>query len=103
MKGKLWTPDRTNTLRRMWNRHETWEIAKTLGVTACAVRAKASKLGLSAPRGTPVTHVVVSESLLAEQVRRLKAEIPPDTRDLTARMFGDPIPGRRAIDKRMEA
>jgi Helix-turn-helix domain len=27
------------------------------------------------------------------------AEIPPDTRDLTARTFGDPLPGRRAIDK----
>ncbi len=27
------------------------------------------------------------------------AEIPPDTRDLTGRLMGDPIPGRRAIDK----
>jgi hypothetical protein len=28
------------------------------------------------------------------------SEIPPDTRTLTARLMGDPIPGRRAIDKR---
>lgn len=28
------------------------------------------------------------------------AEIPPDTRDLTARFFGDPLPGRRALDRR---
>jgi len=28
------------------------------------------------------------------------AEIPPDTRDLTGRILGDPIPGRRAIDRR---
>ena len=27
------------------------------------------------------------------------AEIPPDTRDLTAYLFGDPLPGRRAIDR----
>lgn len=34
--------------------------------------------------------------------RRL-AEIPPDTRDNTARLMGDPLPGRRAIDKRDDA
>lgn len=28
------------------------------------------------------------------------AEIPEDTRDLTARLMGDPLPGRRAIDRR---
>ena len=27
------------------------------------------------------------------------AEIPPDTRSLTAYLFGDPLPGRRAIDR----
>ena len=29
------------------------------------------------------------------------AEIPDDTRDLTARVFGDPLPGRSALDRRM--
>lgn len=29
---------------------------------------------------------------------RLLAEVPPDTRELTSRICGDPIPGRRAID-----
>lgn len=28
------------------------------------------------------------------------AEIPPDTRSITARIFGDPLPGRRALDRR---
>lgn len=27
------------------------------------------------------------------------AEIPPDTRTLTQRMFGDPLPGRSALSK----
>ena len=27
-------------------------------------------------------------------------KVPPDTRDLTARMLGDPLPGRSALDKR---
>jgi hypothetical protein len=34
---------------------------------------------------------------------RLMALIPPDTHDLTARVFGDPLPGRRAIDMRGRA
>lgn len=28
------------------------------------------------------------------------AEIPPDTRSLTGMLFGDPLPGRSALDKR---
>jgi len=32
--------------------------------------------------------------------RRLMDDIPSDTRSLTARLFGDPLPGRRAIDRR---
>lgn len=31
---------------------------------------------------------------------RLAREIPEDTRDLTARMFGDPMPGRSALSRR---
>lgn len=30
----------------------------------------------------------------------LKKSIPNDTRDLTARICGDPIPGRSALDRR---
>jgi hypothetical protein len=28
-----------------------------------------------------------------------RAEIPADTRSLTARIFGDPLPGRSALDR----
>lgn len=38
--------------------------------------------------------VVMREEFLARI-----SEIPPDTRDLTGRLMGDPIPGRRAIDR----
>ena len=30
----------------------------------------------------------------------LMAMVPQDTRDLTGRLMGDPLPGRRAIDSR---
>lgn len=33
-----------------------------------------------------------------ERVKRLRATIPPDTRDLTGKIFGDPLPGRSALD-----
>lgn len=36
--------------------------------------------------------------MLEEFLARI-AEIPPDTRDLTGRLMGDPLPGRRALDK----
>lgn len=39
---------------------------------------------------------------ISEEAERLLAAIPPDTRDLTARLCGDPLPGRRAIDFRRE-
>ena len=34
---------------------------------------------------------------------RLKAQIPADTRDLTARVMGDPLPGRSALDEKRRA
>jgi hypothetical protein len=33
----------------------------------------------------------------------LLKQIPPDTRDLTSRLMGDPLPGRRALDARQGA
>lgn len=33
----------------------------------------------------------------AADVAARLAEIPPDTRSLTGRMFGDPLPGRSAL------
>jgi hypothetical protein len=38
-----------------------------------------------------------------EELRARLSEIPADTRDLTALVFGDPLPGRRAIDRRQVA
>jgi hypothetical protein len=34
-------------------------------------------------------------------LRRLQRAIPVDTRDLTGRFFGDPIPGRSALDRKL--
>lgn len=36
------------------------------------------------------------------EANRLKALIPDDTRHVTGRMFGDPLPGRSALDRKRE-
>ena len=35
-----------------------------------------------------------------EMVMRMMAQIPNDTRDITGLIFGDPLPGRSALDRR---
>lgn len=43
---------------------------------------------------------VASGRSVDEAARRLQAQIPEDTRDITARFCGDPLPGRSALDRR---
>lgn len=38
-----------------------------------------------------------------EDARRLHKLVPKDTRSLTGRIFGDPLPGRSALDRRARA
>ncbi len=38
----------------------------------------------------------IDKSVIEERL----SEIPADTRDLTGRIFGDPLPGRSALDRR---
>src|SRR5690348_11394150 len=50
-------------------------------------------------RTGPCPHLERYKFALERDARKLMKQIPPDTRDLTAQLCGDPIPGRRAIDK----
>jgi hypothetical protein len=45
------------------------------------------------------------KSLVVHKPEPVSQVLPPnvDTRDLTARIFGDPLPGRSALDKRGRA
>lgn len=45
-------------------------------------------------------HVVETALALRQEGARRIAEIPPDTRNLTARLLGDPLPGRSALDRK---
>lgn len=48
-------------------------------------------------------HVMTASRVDERDVAARLAEIPEDTRDLTAFLMGDPLPGRRAIDRINEA
>lgn len=55
----------------------------------------------SAGSGRPKFHHVMTEfSCVKEQAERLMEKVPDDTRDFTARLMGDPLPGRSALDRR---
>ncbi len=49
---------------------------------------------------SPVT--ARSAKTIDQDALQLAKQIPPDTRDTTARLCGDPLPGRRAIDFKRE-
>lgn len=74
------------------------EITATLGTTLHQVR----KIFDQAYAIRNVKWKYVDADFMGAAARadaeRLLAEVPPDTRGLTERLMGDPIPGRRAID-----
>lgn len=55
---------------------------------------------VSAARTAAGLRFMVGRIEVDEQARKLMAFIPTDTRDLTARICGDPLPGRSALDLR---
>jgi hypothetical protein len=63
------------------------EIAKQLGVRFAWLR-----------RHMPSSYRV--ERLSATEIKAYRASLPPDERDASARILGDPPPGRSALDKR---
>lgn len=46
---------------------------------------------------------VPSRAICEADAEAMLRAIPADTRDLTARLMGDPLPGRSALDKKREA
>lgn len=93
-----------------------WQIAKVIGVDGCTVKAWIDPEYAAKRRETVMANKRQRYALkLARQgkaVRRYEtfkpdpvasgAEMPPvvDTRDLTSRLMGDPMPGRSALEKR---
>lgn len=81
------------------------QIAREFGVSRNSIIAKCLRKGWALPNGSaPKVNPHVCEKVTPRIQLEARIDIrdlppiPEDTRDLTARTFGDPLPGRRAID-----
>lgn len=103
-----WDDDAIAWLKELWAEGgSATQIAETMGggLTRSAILGKASRIGLyrQARRhqvrvGKPVVPII---RLSAATARALVRAVPPDTRTLMQRFFGDPPPGRSALDRKM--
>ena len=84
-------------------------IARMLGVCPSIaykhmnpnVKAKMNKDRREKYLGARIKWMFPIDRSAREDAVALIAEIPSDTRNLTGRMFGDPLPGRSALDRRL--
>lgn len=49
---------------------------------------------------SPFGHVISASPVSRQEFAAMVSNIPRDTRDLTARIMGDPVPGRSALDRK---
>lgn len=52
---------------------------------------------------TTDAHIADTNLIPPEEAARAIASVPPDTRNRTARLCGDPLPGRSALDRRSDS
>ena len=76
------------------------QISAALGVSETSVRRMVGKLEVIRVGGDRRYTERVEEKIAAKKLLR---QIPPDTRNLTARIAGDPLKGRSALDKEQAA
>jgi hypothetical protein len=99
------TPEQMARAKALLAEGKTWGvIAKLVGSTYFTVRCeldpsyrsrRAAQIREARARKPPSTKAVT-----LEEAQRAIAAIPDDTRALTARLLGDPLPGRSALDRR---
>jgi hypothetical protein len=75
------------------------EIRKILGCSMLATCQFIKDHGLKHRERLQAKPDGPDETEVKAEARRQWLSLPPDTRDLTGRLMGDPIPGRRALDK----
>lgn len=107
------TWDRARAMRKAF--HSWRSIAEALGLTEDRLRREIDpgfaehrrevvrnrrRVVAQAPREPQFSAGPSDRVWTAEKLERLLATIPHDDRDLTARLFGDPLPGRSALDQR---
>lgn len=111
-------PESVDTLRQLRAAGTTWaEITRLTGLTywvarsriypelAEAARVRERKKWANKPKPPRKTtnHVADNGHMSPVEIKRVLSTVPPDTRRLVSRLFGDPLPGRSALDKRQQA
>lgn len=112
------SPEAIKKARQMIQAGATWKaVGRELGCAADTVRRwldpqwaemrrkQVNEARLRKRLGNPVQREKPQSLRVAVKAdaERAFAQVPPDTRDLTARIFGDPLPGRSALDQREAA
>lgn len=116
-KHQLWTEDQTKTLTRMGQAAEPWsKIAEATGrgIDACKTKwaeirtkenlpqrpQKQAAATTKARRRKPRCDSRGAEVMIARDALASRTQTSLTPRSLTARVFGDPPPGRSALDMR---
>jgi hypothetical protein len=73
------------------------EISESLNVSCTSVRRMVGALEVI----RVVNRQPAENTSDKATVRKLLKQVPPDTRGLTARIAGDPLPGRSALDQQV--
>lgn len=111
----IWT-DRAEEIHRLWHAGATVSvIARTIDMPFSSTRDALRRLGYKRRSGwhrvekwTGPSHHIPIRQLMADEymspaaradAERLLRQVPRDTRDLTARFCGDPLPGRSALEQ----
>jgi len=109
------TDDQLNEARKMRDAGAAWEVLEAhFGLSVFRIRCEVDaayreKRRLQKRAKRPSRGLgMVAAGLTADYIPKATiaarlAEIPPDTRSKTARLFGDPLPGRSALDRRLMA
>lgn len=98
-----WSSEDADTLHRLrYDEKKSFiEIAEFFGMTVGQVSSKAERMRIPQKRlhfEKSTAHFIIPQGILDDRARRQNS-----TRDLTAMFFGDPEPGRSALDRKMVA
>lgn len=78
-------------------------VAMALGCKEAAIQARLDpefRLRRAGKDAGPRSFIKVHPRMSKEDERRIVLRVPPDTRTRHARLMGDPLPGRSALDRR---
>lgn len=103
------TDDQLNEARKMRDAGAAWGVLEAhFGLSVFRIRCEVDaayreKRRLQKRAQRPHAAGLTADYIPKATIAARLAEIPPDTRSKTARLFGDPLPGRSALDRRLMA